>query len=423
MEKGFYCSAQDEVGKNSTVAETASGRIRGFCWDGIYTFHGIRYATAKRFQKPVPVEKWDGTIDAMSYGYVAPKISERKPNNEVKVVHRMWASSEDCLNLNVWTPGLHDGKKRPVLVWLHGGGFFAGSSIEQVCYDGKSLAENGDVVVVTVNHRLNLLGFLDMSPYGAQFENSANAGMQDIVEALRWVHTNIAAFGGDPENVTLFGQSGGAMKISCLMQISEAKDLFQKGVMISGTPAADGPRQDGEIVRGLLENLDIPQSDAARLAEIPLPELIEAYQKMEKALAEQGITVTWSPCKNDWYRGNPLQYGFTEEGKEKPLIIAGVFSELNHIGVNISDKHTLSDEQRMERLRSVFGNRTEALVEVFLEAYPGRNVLDLLRLDKHFRMATIRLLEKRATEHCAATYDMLFTPDFPIDNGAPAWHC
>lgn len=369
------------------------------------------------------MEPWDGTIDAMSYGYVAPTISNPKPNNEIKVVHRMWASDEDCLYLNVWTPSIHDDNRRPVLVWLHGGGFFAGSSIEQVCYDGKALAEIGDVVVITVNHRLNLLGFLDMSPYGEQFANSANAGMQDLVEALRWIQTNIAAFGGDPDNVTLFGQSGGSMKIDCLMQTPEAENLFHKAYRISGTLAEDETRHDVEVVKGLLEHLHIPEENAAQLAEVPLQDLMEAYRQTQQSLQEQGITVTWAPCRNEWYLGNPLQHGFTEGARRKPLVMAGVFSELNHAGAGISDKQVLSREQRLERLLQVYGIRTAALVEAFTEAYPGRNELDLLRLDNRFRMPTIRLLEQRATEHCAPTYDVMFVPDFPLDNGSPAWHC
>ncbi|MDZ4957130.1 carboxylesterase family protein, partial [Clostridium perfringens] len=149
------------------------------------------------------------------------------------VPHRYWLQDENCQNLNIWTKALDENAKKPVLVWLHGGGFTAGSSIEQVAYDGFNMCNYGDAVVVSVNHRLNILGYLDLSPFGEKYKNSANAGHADLVAALKWVHENIVRFGGDPENVTLFGQSGGGMKITGLMQIQDADGLFNKGIVMS----------------------------------------------------------------------------------------------------------------------------------------------------------------------------------------------
>ena len=144
------------------------------------------------------------------------------------VPHMYWSEKEDCQNLNIWTPSIRDGRKRPVMVWLHGGGFSAGSSIEQLAYDGENLSRAGDVVVVSVNHRLNVLGYLDLSPFGEKYRDSANAGNLDLIAALEWIRDNIEGFGGDSENVTLFGQSGGGVKVWSLLQMPEADGLFHK---------------------------------------------------------------------------------------------------------------------------------------------------------------------------------------------------
>ena len=144
------------------------------------------------------------------------------------VPHMYWSEKEDCQNLNIWTPSIRDGRKRPVMVWLHGGGFSAGSSIEQLAYDGENLSRAGDVVVVSVNHRLNVLGYLNLSPFGEKYQDSANAGNLDLIAALDWIRDNIEGFGGDPENVTLFGQSGGGVKVWSLLQMPEADGLFHK---------------------------------------------------------------------------------------------------------------------------------------------------------------------------------------------------
>lgn len=214
----------DEVPAVSTKA----GKVKGYEFDGVHIFKGIPYAQAGRFRMPREVEPWEGVKETASYGFVCPLLTQDTPTGELLVPHRYWPQDENCQNLNVWTTALDKTAKKPVMVWLHGGGYAAGSSIEQAAYDGSNMAVQGDVVVVSVNHRLNILGFLDLSPYGEKYRNSGNAGLADLVAALRWIHDNIEEFGGDPENVTLFGQSGGGMKVTGLMQIPEADGLFHK---------------------------------------------------------------------------------------------------------------------------------------------------------------------------------------------------
>ena len=169
------------------VLSTTSGKLKGYFYDGTYIFKGVPYAHADRFQMPVP-SKWEGVKDATSYGFVCPLMAQDTPSAELMVPHRYWPMDEHCQNLNIWTTDLNPQAKKPVIVWLHGGGYFAGSSIEQVAYDGRNMAVNGDVVVVSVNHRLNILGYLDLSPFGKKYENSGNAGHADLVAALQWVH-------------------------------------------------------------------------------------------------------------------------------------------------------------------------------------------------------------------------------------------
>ena len=182
------------------------------------------------------------------------------------VPHRYWPQDEHCQSLNIWTNKLDPEAKKPVLVWFHGGGYAAGSSIEQVAYEGVSIAKKGDSILVSVNHRLNILGYLDLSPFGEKYKNSANAGHADMVAALQWVHDNIALFGGDPENVTIFGQSGGGMKVIDLMQIPAADGLFQKGLVMSGVmeddPLGAGEKDGTEIITAMMKALGF--DDVAR---------------------------------------------------------------------------------------------------------------------------------------------------------------
>ena len=218
-------------GAGDAIAETASGRVRGVAAQGVNVFKGIPYgastAGANRFMPPVQPTAWTGVRDALEYGPSAPQ-SLPGPNAQ-----RARAESEDCLVLNVFTPGLADNRKRPVMVWLHGGGFRSGSGSSRL-YDGVSLARTYDVVVVSINHRLNSFGYTYLGDVSADFARSGAAGMLDIVAALQWVKTNIERFGGDPSVVTIFGQSGGGRKVATLMAMPAAAGLFHRAVIESG---------------------------------------------------------------------------------------------------------------------------------------------------------------------------------------------
>ncbi|MBR4827732.1 MAG: carboxylesterase family protein, partial [Oscillospiraceae bacterium] len=219
------------------VVSTPKGLIRGYFYDGVFNFKGIKYANAKRFHKPEPIEPWEGIKNALSWGFNCPTMTEDSRDETAYLDHRYWPKNENCQYLNVWTTTIDDTARKPVILWIHGGGFAGCSAIELLCADGEEMCGYGDVVMVSLNHRLNILGFLDVSAYGPQYENSGNAGLADLVIALEWIRDNIAAFGGDPDNVTIMGQSGGGGKVCALLQCPAADGLFHKAIVHSGIHA------------------------------------------------------------------------------------------------------------------------------------------------------------------------------------------
>ena len=216
------------------VTDTKYGKVRGIEKDDAFIFRGIKYADAQRFQMPKEVQPWDGIKDAITYACTCPELITPVAGDQQLSPHYYMPQDENCQFLNIWTQTLDSAAKNPVMVWFHGGGWYGGSSLEQYAYDGENLSSHGDVVVVSLNHRLNCLGYMDLSAYGEEYENSNLAGLADLVMALRWVKDNIASFGGDPNNVTIFGQSGGGSKVMYLMQSPEADGLYNRAIVQSG---------------------------------------------------------------------------------------------------------------------------------------------------------------------------------------------
>lgn len=406
------------------VLETTSGKLKGYFYDGEYIFKGVPYAYAERFQMPAP-SRWEGVRDATSYGFVCPLMSQDTPTAELMVPHRYWPMDEHCQNLNIWTKELDEKAKKPVIVWLHGGGYFAGSSIEQVAYDGHAMCREGDVVVVTINHRLNILGYLDLSPFGEKYKNSGNAGHADMVAALLWIHDNIALFGGDPDNVTIFGQSGGGMKVADLMQIPAADGLFHRGLIMSGVadetllPSCVGTGE--QIVKAMLSELGLTEDQAEQLETLPYPELVKVYTKVMPSVAMSGGYVGNGPQVNDWFKGNPLQFGLRKEAYEIPMMVGSVYGEFAFAPAAF-DKKTLSDEMRLEMVQKVYGEHTKEMAELYKEAYPGKDLTDLLNIDRVMRAPSKKLAAIHAEGEKAGTYLYEFTLEFPMMDKI-AWHC
>lgn len=424
MIRKFLCNDQEPV------VITKAGKLRGFELDGVYSFHGIEYASAKRFQMPKPVQAWEGIRDATNYGYICPVDGDPAPKGEIYIPHRFWPANEHCQFLNVWTMSLDKNAKKPVMVWLHGGGFANGSSIEQVAYEGDELAKFGDVVVITLNHRLNILGYLDMSAYGEQYHNSVNAGMADIVEALRWVHENVEAFGGDPDNITVFGQSGGGSKIQALMQIPEASGLFHKAIIMSGilapTETEESIKKNREnhkiVIAQMLEELQIPDNQPQLLEEVPYYLLMKAFNNAHLQLLKNGSYINWGPIPNEWYIGDPMAVGFSDYAKEVPTMVGTVIAEFSE-GINFPDENKLSYDEKCRMIREKYGEYAQNYIELFQNAYPEKDLTRLINLDLNARMAAINFIEEKAKVSPSPSYLYLFGLDFEVNGKRPAWHC
>ena len=369
------------------VVPTASGSVQGFVRRGISTFRGIPYARAERFMPPRPAPAWQGMRPALSYGNICPQpVSPelREPQTFISDT-RFWPASEQCQNLNVWTPGL-DGRKRPVMVWLHGGGFFSGSSNELAVYDGTNLAAKGDVVVVSLNHRLNVLGFLDLSAYGDAYAGSANVGMLDIVAGLQWVRDNIAAFGGDPGNVTIFGQSGGGAKVAALMSSPAARGLFAKAIIQSGAPGGFGPAAlDGRVSRRVaeltLQNAGLAPGEVGKLAALPYDALLAASAKALKTASDEAgrgggplgfPRINWSPVVDGRFLTEaPFAAGAPAVSRGVPLLVGSTLSEFgNFPDPLLAGRETWGEAEFRAWLAKTRGDKADALLAAYRKAYP-----------------------------------------------------
>ncbi len=263
-------------------AQTAHGAVLGSVQNGVFTFKGIPYGSdtaQRRFMAPVPPAAWKGVRETTSFGPRAPQPgphSSLSPGRGYHLPPEQGPVGEDCLHLNVWTPGLRDGRKRPVMVYIHGGAYSSGSA-NNVLYDGMNLCRRGDVVFVTLNHRLNLFGFLYLADLSPGFEDSGNAGMLDLVLALQWVRDNIEEFGGDPHRVLIFGQSGGGAKCATLMGMPAAKGLFHRVITMSGQQITASRRESATArTRAVLKELNLSESRIDELRTMPMEQLIRA---------------------------------------------------------------------------------------------------------------------------------------------------
>lgn len=289
--RNAQCLSSLETSEKATVVNTLSGPVAGYIDEGVYIYKGIPYARAERFREAVDPEPWKEVRSCRAYGPTCPQDKRMGWYDDAQAFAMHWDDGfpdEDCLRVNVWTSAAKTDAKLPVMVWLHGGGFRAGSGQELISYDGTNLARDHGVVVVTLNHRLNVLGFLDLSAYGARYAHSGNLGMLDIVKALEWVKANISAFGGDPSNVTIFGQSGGGGKVCTLMAMPSAKGLFHKAIVQSGsiTELCD-VKFSRRVGAATVENLGLKPSQVDQLSTLPYERLLQAYNKALGTVREE----------------------------------------------------------------------------------------------------------------------------------------
>jgi para-nitrobenzyl esterase len=436
---GILLMAQIRAGKELAVTITQSGKVRGYIHNNIYTYKGIPYAQAERFMPPTKPKPWDGVRSSLTYGPVAPlQDPTTGVQDEIEFVfnHDWGYANEDCLRINIWTPGINDGKKRPVMFWIHGGGFTAGSSQELPSYDGESLAKKGDVVVVSINHRLNILGYLDLSAYGDKYKQSANLSILDLKAALEWVRDNIHNFGGDPTNVTIFGQSGGGAKVNTLMAMPSAKGLFHKAINQSGSfrTAMLEKSETQRIAAEVLKELNLNANQVDSLQKIPFDKLSAAGKKALKTVAEKmkeegkpviGFGLNWGPSLD----GEVLPYQlFSNEAfelsKNIPLLIGTVKNEfMASLGTNLSNG---SLDQIAEFIKNKYGNKSDAYIAAVKKAYPtDTRPSDLIDVDLMFRPgAVIQASTKSKLTQGAPVYMYLFSWQSPIMDGKyKAIHC
>lgn len=430
-----------QAGPGIAVTRTQAGTVQGFIRNGIYAYYGIPYAVAeKRFERAKAVTPWTGIRMAVRPGAISPQAAGSFPNGDWGEPARAFTMDNDCLNLNVWTPDPSDGKRRPVMVWLHGGGFEAGSALESPAYEGENLSRRGDVVVVSVNHRLNVLGHLNLEKYGPEYKDSANVGIADLVDALRWVRGNIASFGGDPSNVTIFGESGGGAKVLTLMSVPEAKGLFQKGIVESGAVETMGPyvmteAQSERVTELTLQALGITEKNLDALQSLPYEKLAEASGRaLKQAGAEfkvpqalgTGYGMSWEPVVDG--KLLPTQPvtddSFAEAGRDVPLLIGSNltewtgFSEIVNLDkTQYDNKNTWSDAEIAARLKAKYGNRADAVTEAFLNAYPDKQKKDALYIDTMIRQPILKIMRHKAAQGGAPVYAYLFSWESPLMNG------
>ena len=413
-----------EHGRSTTV-KIENGLIRGFRYNDVFHFYGIDYARAQRFMPPEDVPAWDGVKEAVNYGFICPPFRPDRIGNNLKNPHRFWPQAETCQNLNVWTKSIHGGEKKPVVVWFHGGGFFNGSAIEQEAYDGFNLCASGDVVVVTVNHRLNILGYLNLQPFSDKYEHSANVGNLDLIAALKWVNRNIESFGGDKDQVTIFGQSGGGAKVISVMNMPASAGLYCRAMIMSGTMGrhlSDAGKDMTPNVRRMLKILNIPETEVNRLEDISHREIADAYLKAHQELGGKGLPYL-GPIKNQDYLGDPVVYGFSKQAKQTPMIVGSVFSEF----FTLPDSYprwAMNDEDMVRAVGKELGeDRKEDLIRLFQKAFPEKKIIDLLTYDcGAARGAAKEFIQRRLEDDCAETYNYFFTPVFGINEGQTALH-
>ena len=402
------------------VAETVQGKLRGLLVDGTFEFRGIKYADAKRFHSPEPVKPWEGIKDAIIHGFACPEIQTVIPQDNFNVPHVFYPQHEDCQYLNIWTQHLDKQAKHPVMVWLHGGGYATGSGIEHFAYDGENLSKAGDVVVVTLNHRLNILGHLDLSSFGDEYKNSVNLGLEDLVAALKWVNENIDAFGGDRDNVTIFGQSGGGGMVGCLLQTPAADGLYHRAIIQSGVIKDRNFESDDsfsvKVVRAIMERYGL--KDVHELEALPYFRLAEVCRGMNAGMS-------WAPAPNDYYLGDIFTTPIREEAKKIPVMVGNVMGEFSGNYNNTVDdnrKNLWDDEKRLRLIKEAIPEKTDEVINAFRSTYPDKNIADVLFVDTMFRPGTLGYLDLRAEAGLTNTYSYMFALESPIYGGTVPWH-
>ena len=393
------------------VVSTVSGNVSGIMQEGSMAYLGIPYAKVERCMPPLPVDKWEGVRACDHWGPQAMQQTWGRQLSEDEM-----SEKSSCV-LNVWTTDLK--AKKPVMLWLHGGGFDSGTSAWN---PGMKLAQK-DVVVVSVNHRLNILGFLDLSAVSPKYKESGNVGMLDVVQALEWVRDNITRFGGDPSNVTIFGESGGGGKVGTLMCMPKARGLFHKAIIMSGTILNVNNRDmTQQLGKAVLKQLGISEKDVDKIKDIPYQQLYDAGQRAMAAsigTRKPGTPMMWGfgPTPDgEILLQQPFQPTFPEFSTNIPVLIGTTFNELQRLQYD----QPMTMDQAREQLQKTFGDETDAYVKAFAKAYPDYTPQDLVSIDWLFRPKT--LITADAMAGGGNMYMYMFTWRSPVNKGSVHGH-
>lgn len=391
------------------VVQTTYGKIRGMDVAGIKTFRGIRYGAstegANRFMPPAKPKKWNGIVDTMAYGQASPQRPGDPTNDYTQAVnwdaHVKSGIGEDCLVLNIWTGGLNDGRNRPVLFYIHGGGFNNGSG--GYTFDGDPMARLGEVVVVTVNHRLGAFGYMDLDQAGwpSKYKYAGVAGMLDLVAALEWVHDNIASFGGSPDNVMIFGQSGGGAKTSFLMAMPSAKGLFHRAAIQSGSTLKARTKEESSTATAkLLKELKIDSDKADEIQKIHWTKIIEAVENSGFSPIVDGEIIPHHPFDPDAPTESanvPLLVGYTKE--DAGFLVAA--EAINDEGLKSWTKEKFKDksDQILNTYSKVYANATPTQIKARIAT------------DEWIRIRATKMAERKAAQKAAPVF--MFIVEWP----------
>jgi para-nitrobenzyl esterase len=438
--KGFKPKEKEDeqilfVGDNIAVTNTQYGKVRGYILRGIHTFLGIPYGAdtsgENRFMPPQKPKSWTDVKPAVWWGNSAPQIMEKRYADQYASFVDHWNYddvSEDCLKINVWTPAL-DNKKRPVIVWLHGGGFVNGNAVEQDGYQGENLSRFGDVVFCSLNHRLGALGFTNLAGTDDKMAASGNVGMLDIVAALEWVRDNIANFGGDASNVTIIGQSGGGSKVCTLTAMPSAKGLFHKAVALSGSSLNGLSKEYSEKLGAMvLKEAGLGPNEIGKLQQIPWREYIDIANRAVTKMADEAkrlnlIRGGFAPVAD----GNFLSVGaFYADNlhfsADVPMIISTTFNEQSPSRVNSALENVTLSEAKAN-LKARFGDKTSEIVDAYAKAFPDKKPIEIWSMILSNRKGAIATADAKAKQK-APVYVAWFGFQPPLFDGRMrAFHC
>jgi para-nitrobenzyl esterase len=432
------------IGDNIALVDTNYGKVRGYILRGIHYFLGIPYGAdtsgANRFMPPQKPKPWTDVFPAIWWGNSAPQNMENRYANKYASFRDHWNYddvSEDCLRINVFTPAINDGQKRPVMLWLHGGGFTNGNGIEQDGYNGENLARFGDIVFCSINHRLGPLGYTNLAGVGGEkFAASGNVGMLDIVAAMEWIRDNIANFGGDPDSVTIMGQSGGGAKVCLLTAIPSAQGLFHKAVVLSGASTRAGEKEYSEKLGSyVLKEAGLTSAQIGKLQEMPWKDYYalatKAQQKQNAEMPAEGSRMRrgFSPFVDGVVL--PQHPYYPEPAPTAAQVPMMICSTLNEMAPSWTDStlENITLDQVVEKVKeragfgAGFGDKAKDVIDAYAKAFPNKNPVEIWSMVSSNRRSVVELADAKSKQQ-APVFVSWFCWQPPLfDNRIRAFHC